>query len=164
MFIVCAERDLTCVSLPGGKSWTPLHAALLHLCCAGSGALWQTGSVTLLGVHTHARTHAKKRRHLEGQNENNFTMKRLLCAKCYHASPRHICKTKGCLSAVKISCKDFVKLLTNAFSSVWLPHFKCCFITRKAGGVIYLQLGDDQETLLFLYNHSHDYDLHIASN
>lgn len=63
-----------------------------------------------------------------------------------------------------VVCEDFVKLLTNAVSSVRLPHFKCCFITRNAGGVIYSQLGDDQETLLFLYVHSHVHDLHIVSS
>lgn len=36
----------------GGKSRSSLHAALLHLCCAGSGALWQTRSVILLRVNT----------------------------------------------------------------------------------------------------------------
>lgn len=48
----CADGYLTCVSLAGGKSRSPLHVALLHLRCAGSGALWQTGSVTPLGVNT----------------------------------------------------------------------------------------------------------------
>lgn len=39
----------------GGKSRSSLHAALLHLCRAGSGALWQTRSVILQRVNTHIR-------------------------------------------------------------------------------------------------------------
>lgn len=41
----CNEINLnvaTWTLLPGGESRSPLHAALLHLRCTGSGAFWQT--------------------------------------------------------------------------------------------------------------------------
>lgn len=44
----------------GGKPRSSLHAAFLHLCCTGSGALWQTRSVILLRVNTHTHTCARK--------------------------------------------------------------------------------------------------------
>lgn len=79
------------VSPPGGKSRSPLHAALLHLRCAGSGALWQTGSVRLLGVNTHTRTHVCTLMHKVHPKKKIFSIHSAIvkspCLICSHLIP-----------------------------------------------------------------------------